>query len=226
KPCFDRARAEKLVRKGIEGGKLGVFLQGHKLRGGWTLVLTEDKNWLFLKKDDSFANADHDVLAEDRSVLSGLTIEDLKAGRLPRPAKDGQLLLDAAHAAGARKGPMPRGLSPMLPSLADRPFSNPNWLFEPKLDGYRVIATVEGNDVRLASRRGLDCTSDYPWPVEALRQQPYRVATLDGEIVALDEHGRSSFQLLQNRASEPRPFLLYYAFDLLYRDGYDLRGVR
>src|SRR5437879_5172991 len=59
KPCFDRARAEKLVRKGIENGKLGVFLQGHKLRGGWTLVHTEDKNWLFLKKEDSFANADH-----------------------------------------------------------------------------------------------------------------------------------------------------------------------
>jgi bifunctional non-homologous end joining protein LigD len=224
KPCFDRDRAERLVRKGIEAGKLGIFLQGHKLRGGWTLVHTEDKNWLFLKKNDAFANDDHDVLLEDRSVLSGLSIDDLKAGRLPtNPA--GDLLLDAARATGARKGPLPRGLSPMLPSIAERPFSNPNWLFEPKLDGYRVIATIEGNDIRLASRRGLDCSSEYPWLVEALRYQPYREVILDGEIVALDEQGRPSFQLLQNRLGEPRPFLLYYAFDVLYRDGYDLRGV-
>ena len=224
KPCFDRDRAERLVRRGIEDGRLGIFLQGHKLRGGWTLVHTEDKNWLFLKKDDSFASDSHDVLLEDRSVLSGLTIEDLKGGRLP-PPKKASLLLEPANATGARKSELLRGLSPMLPSLADRAFSNPNWLFEPKLDGYRVIATVEGNDVRLSSRRGLDCTNEYPWLVEALRQQPYRDAVFDGEIVALDESGKPSFQLLQNRLSEPRPFLLYYAFDLLYRDGYDLRGV-
>jgi bifunctional non-homologous end joining protein LigD len=224
KPVFDRVRAEKLVRKGIEDGKLGVFLQGRKLRGGWTLVHTEDKNWLFLKKDDSFADDNRDVVSEERSVLSGLTIEDLKAGHVPQRATKG-LLLDAQHATGARKAAVPTGLSPMLPSIAERPFSNPNWLFEPKLDGYRVLGTVQGNDVRLASRRGLDCSNEYPWLVEALRQQPYRDAIFDGEIVALDEHGKPSFQLLQNRASERRPFLLYYAFDLLYRDGYDLRGV-
>lgn len=222
-PCFDRERAEKLVRRGIEQGKLGVFLQGQKLHGGWTLVHTQDKNWLFIKKDDSFANANHDVLLEDRSVLSGLTIEDLKAGRLPQ--RQGSLLLEPSAATGARKAPLPRQLSPMLPSLADHPFSNPNWLFEPKLDGYRVLASVEGGEVRLNSRRGLDCSSEYPWLVEALRRQPFRDVIFDGEIVALDEQGRPSFQLLQNRWGEPRPTLLYYAFDVLYRDGYDLRGV-
>jgi bifunctional non-homologous end joining protein LigD len=225
KPCFDRTRAEALVRKGIKQGKLSLFLQGRKLHGGWTLVHTQDKNWLFLKKDDSFADPNHDVVAEAASVLSGLTIEDLKAGRLPDPRRSGMLLLDPTHATGARRSPMPRMLSPMLPSLADKPFSHPNWLFEPKLDGYRVIATVADGDVRLASRRGLDCSAEYPWLTDALRLQPYRNAIFDGEIVALDDHGRSSFQLLQNRASEPRPFLLYYAFDVLYRDGYDLRGV-
>src|SRR5207237_109514 len=157
--------------------------------------------------------------------LSGLTIDDIKAGRLPAPVRKGSLVLDPVHVNGARRAPMPRQLSPMLPSLADRPFSNPNWLFEPKLDGYRVIATVEEGEVRLTSRRGLDCSTEYPWLVEALRRQPYRNAIFDGEIVALDEHGKPSFQVLQNRASEPKPFLLYYAFDLLYRDGYDLRGV-
>ena len=222
-PVFDRARAEAVVRRGIDQGKLSVFLQGHKLHGGWTLVHTQDKNWLFLKKDDGFANPDHNVLFEDRSVLSGLTIEDLKAGRLPQ--RGTALLLEPANASGARKAAVPRQLSPMLPTLTERAFSNPNWLFEPKLDGYRVIATVEDGVVRLSSRRGLDCTNEYPWLVEALRRQPYRDVVFDGEIVALDPQGRPSFQLLQNRNSEPRPSLLYYAFDVLYRDGYDLRGV-
>src|SRR5712691_8994596 len=224
RPCFDRQRAEMVVRQGIKQGKLTVFLRGRKLRGGWTLVHTQEKNWLFLKKADAFADASHDVLGEDASVLSGLTIDDLKAGRLPQ-RRSTSLVLEPAQATGARRGPMPRMLSPMLPTLTERPFANPNWLFEPKLDGYRVIATVENGDVRLASRRGLDCSAEYPWLIDALRQQPYRDAIFDGEIVALDEQGRSSFQLLQNRASEPRPFLLYYAFDVLYRDGYDLRGV-
>ena len=201
-----------------------VFVHGRKLRGGWTLVHTKEKNWLFLKKDDGFADG-HDVLAEDASVLSGLTIEDLKAGQLPDPKTKKPLLLEPAHLPGARRAPMPRMLSPMLLSVAERPFSNPNWLFEPKLDGYRVIATLENGEVHLASRRGLDCSAEYPWLVEALRQQPYRDAIFDGEIVALDEHGHPSFQLLQNRASEPKPHLVYYAFDLLFRDGYDLRGV-
>jgi bifunctional non-homologous end joining protein LigD len=225
RPCFDRERAEGLVLKGIEQGKLTIFVHGRKLHGGWTLVHTKDKNWLFLKKDDAFADATHDVLTEDESVLSGLTIEDLKAGRLPDSQDKKSLLLEPAQAPGARRGPLPRMLSPMLPSVAERPFSNPNWLFEPKLDGYRVIATRENGEVRLASRRGLDCSAEYPWLVEALREQPYRDAILDGEIVALDELGHPSFQLLQNRASEPRPHMVYYAFDLLFRDGYDLRAV-
>ncbi|HEY1297233.1 MAG TPA: non-homologous end-joining DNA ligase [Chloroflexota bacterium] len=222
-PCFDRARAERLVRRGIEQGKLGVFLQGHKLHGGWTLVHTQDKNWLFIKKDDSFADPEHDVLKEDQSVVSGLTIEDLKAGRLPPPRRTD--MLTPATAVGARKSEPPRKVAPMLPSLAERPFSNPNWLFEPKLDGYRVIATVENHEARLTSRRGLDCTSEYPWLVRALRLQPFADAIFDGEIVAVDADGRPSFQLLQNRNSEPKPTLIYYMFDVLYRDGYDLRGV-
>jgi bifunctional non-homologous end joining protein LigD len=200
KPCFERERAEDLVRKGIKQGKLTVFLQGRKLHGGWTLVHTQDKNWLFLKKDDSFADPNHHVLSEDASVLSGLTIEDLKAGRLPT-RKQGQLLPDVTQVSGARKSPMPRMLSPMLPSVAERPFSNANWLFEPKLDGYRVIASVEDGDVRLASRRGLDCSAEHPWLVDALRQQPYRNIIFDGEIVALDEQGRPSFQLLRSERS-------------------------
>jgi bifunctional non-homologous end joining protein LigD len=224
-PCFDRPRAESLVRQGIQQGKLTVFVYGRKLHGAWTLVHTKDKNWLFLKKDDAFADPSHNVLAEDASILSGLTIEDLKAGRLPDRSVAPPLVLDPGTLKGARHGRLPKLLSPMQCSVADRPFSSPQWLFEPKLDGYRVIATLNHGEISLASRRGIDCSAEYPWLVEALRHQPYQDAIFDGEIVALDDLGRPSFQLLQNRASEPRPFLVYYAFDVLYRDGYDLRGM-
>lgn len=224
RPCFERDQAEALVRKGVEQGKLTIFVHGRKLHGGWTLVHTQAKNWLFLKKDDSFADG-HDVLAEDASVLSGLTIDDLKSGRVPDAAARPALLLQPADLPGARRAAMPRMLSPMLPSVTERPFSNPGWLFEPKLDGYRVIATLTDGEVHLASRRGLDCSAEFPWLLSALHEQPYAQAILDGEIVALDEDGHPSFQLLQNRGNDLRPHLVYYAFDLLYRDGYDLRGV-
>jgi bifunctional non-homologous end joining protein LigD len=223
---WDRTRAEKLVRSGIEQGKLTVFLHGRKLKGMWTLVHTRDKDWLFLKKDDPTASPSVEVLDQNASVLSGLTIEDLKDGRLPDRARSAPLLLDPARLAGSRRAAMPKAVSPMLPTLAERPFSHPNWLFEPKLDGYRVVASIEGAEVRLASRRGLDCTDQYPWLVEALRRQPYTRMVIDGEVVALDENDRPSFQHLQNRMHDPNVCLLYYAFDILYRDGIDVRGVR
>ena len=197
KPCFDRARAEQLVRKGIEQGRLTVFLHGHKLRGMWSLVHTQDRDWLFFKKEDGFANTTHDVLTEDASVLSGLRIEDLKAGRSRRARAQRQLMRSRVC---PRAGPLPKMLSPMLPSLGDRAFAHPNWVFEPKLDGYRVLAIVDGGNVQLYSRRGLDCSSEYPWLVQELKAQPYHDIMFDGEIVALDENGRPSFQLMQNRA--------------------------
>jgi bifunctional non-homologous end joining protein LigD len=218
-----RDRAEELVRRGIAQGKLTIFLQGGKLRGAWTLVHTQDKNWLFLKKDDSFADTGRDVTLEDASVLSQLTIEDLKAGRVPQ--RRANLLPEVATTPGARRAPMPKMLSPMLPALTDKPFKNAGWLFEPKLDGYRVLAYVKDGEVKLYSRRGLDCSGEYPWLVDAIGNQPYREILLDGEIVAIDDNGRPSFQLLQNRGGEPKPVLLYYAFDVLYREGYDLRGA-
>lgn len=223
RPCFSRPAAEALVRQGIAAGKLTIVLHGRKLRGTWTLVRTGDRDWLFLKKDDRTARPDYDVTAEGTSVRSGLTLADIEAGRTP--VRLAGQPLEAAEATGARRAQPPHALLPMLPSVGERAFCHPDWLFEPKLDGYRVIASVLDGQVRLTSRRGLDCTAEYPWLAEALQQQPYDDAIFDGEIVALDEQGRPSFQHLQNRGVEPRPVLLYYAFDLLYRDGYDLRGA-
>ena len=224
-PCFDRARAEPILRRGLEQGKLSLILHGRKLRGSWTLLRKKGDEWLFLKRNDVTADPGRELTAEGASVLSGLTIDDLKAGRRPKRVPLETLIPSAAGLPGARRARPPSTLAPMLPTPTDRPFSHPDWLFEPKLDGYRVIAIVLDGRTRLVSRRGLDVTDKYRWLVEALNGQPFREAVLDGEVVALDGDGRPSFQNLQNMVSSDAPKLQYYAFDLLHLDGCDLRAV-
>lgn len=233
----DRAQAEERARRGLDEGKLSIFLRGRKLKGSWALVkMRRGKNeWLLIKHQDRFADAERDILEDDRSVVSGLTIEDLKQGRLPDRAKRGAKAPKASAVPGARRAAFPASLAPMLATLTDRPFSDPAWLFEPKLDGVRALALIRSGKVKLLSRRGLDATNQYPSLVEELKLQPERELVLDGEIVALDEAGRPSFQLLQQRLNlsreadirraEAKIPVLYYVFDLLYLGGYDLRGV-
>ncbi|MBI2908507.1 MAG: DNA ligase D [Chloroflexi bacterium] len=233
----DRDRAQEEMRRGLDKGKISITLRGRKLKGSWTLVRMHpgsesrmrgsDKNWLLIKHQDGFADPGRDILKEGRSVLSGVTIEDIKTGHLPVPADPP---LSRGSLPGARQAPMPDALSPMLASLAARPFSHPDWLFEPKLDGYRTIALLREGSVRLLSRNGLDNTAKYPFVVASLRSQPVGQAVLDGEIVALDDQGRPCFQCLQQhlkleRGKRPAPPIVYYVFDLLYLDGFDLRDA-
>jgi bifunctional non-homologous end joining protein LigD len=130
---------------------------------------------------------------------------------------------------------MPTAIHPMLATSIDAPFDNPDWLFEIKWDGYRAIAFLEKNQIRLVSRNQNDLTAQYPDLHDLSKFLNAKTAILDGEIVALDEHGRSSFSLMQQRtgfrergrraAAQPEVRVLYYAFDLIYLDGYDLRRV-
>jgi bifunctional non-homologous end joining protein LigD len=123
----------------------------------------------------------------------------------------------------------------MLASLATAPFSDEQWLFEPKLDGFRTLAFLNKGKVRLQSRQGLDVTGHYPALVESLEHQPVSQLILDGEIIGLDAKGALCFQCLQgylksmNRLKaeqlEPPSALIYYVFDVLYLDGYDFTGV-
>jgi bifunctional non-homologous end joining protein LigD len=231
----DRARSEERVRQGLGSGKLSVYLRGEKLRGSWTLVRMQrrDKDWLLIKHRDNRADAGRDILAEQASVISGLTIEDLKSGHLP--VRQGPVLAGPGNAAGALKMTFPSRLSPMLASLAGAPFSDERWLFEPKLDGFRTIAFINDGKVRLRSRRGLDITDNYPSLTGSLKQQPVSQLVLDGEIIALDSRGRLCFQCLQGYLKsmnkiktgpvEPPSAIIYYVFDILYLDGYNLKGA-
>jgi bifunctional non-homologous end joining protein LigD len=224
----ERPRIEALAREGLESGHLRVFLNGRKLKGGWTLQRTRGKGvksqWLFLKRRDGLERPDGDITLDEQSVLSGLSIEDLKNGGLPESAAS-QLAPTAAHVSAARHVAMPRPYEPMLPTLSREMFQRSHWLYEPKLDGYRLLAFVDHGRVHLRSRGGQAYEERYPSIVKALASQPVDRAVFDGEVVALDADGRVSFQRLQNRAGDPSTVLRYYVFDLLYLDGFDLRGV-
>ncbi len=136
---------------------------------------------------------------------------------------------------GASKRAAPSSITPMLATLSEKPFDDPNWLFEIKWDGYRAIAFIDGGDVRLVSRNQNDLTARFPELQSLAESVTAKSAILDGEIVVLDDHGRPSFSLMQQRTgirahgrqTAPKSHLsiLYYVFDLLYLDGYDLRRV-
>ncbi|HYN16104.1 MAG TPA: non-homologous end-joining DNA ligase [Terriglobales bacterium] len=137
--------------------------------------------------------------------------------------------------AGAVKEPMPAVIHPMLATLVDKPFDDDEWLFEIKWDGYRAVAFLDAGKVRLVSRNQNDLTGEYPELRGLADYVRAHTAILDGEVVALDEQGRASFSLMQQRTGFREPArrgghnpaipILYYAFDLLYLDGYSLFQV-
>lgn len=130
---------------------------------------------------------------------------------------------------------MPTIIRPMLATAIAKPFDSPDWLFEIKWDGYRAVAFVENNKVRLVSRNQNELTGQYPELRTMAEFVKAEKAVLDGEVVALDDQGRPSFSLMQQRtgfrpgghrvAGRAEIPIVYFAFDLIYLDGYDLRRV-
>lgn len=136
---------------------------------------------------------------------------------------------------GAVKKGMPAAIYPMLAGIIEKPFDDPNWLFEIKWDGYRAVSFIKNGEVRLVSRNQNDLGPRYPELKALPKFVDAKGAILDGEVVVLDEHGRSSFSLMQQRtgirahgrqgATRNDLPILYYVFDVIYLDGYDLRRV-
>lgn len=217
--------------QGLAKGKLLFDLQGLKLRGRWTLVKLKksEKEWLLIKERDGFASSTEPAPPEE-SVLSGLTVEDLKAGRTPAD----EIRAELTRLATPLRPVRPENVRLMLAETSDRPFSGPGWVFELKLDGYRVLASRDGG-ARLLSRNGNDLSGCFPEVERALRALPIDRILLDGEVVALDERGRPSFQRLQQRAQIRRPIdirrasvespVTLFAFDLLAFEDFDLRSL-
>jgi bifunctional non-homologous end joining protein LigD len=217
--------------EGLAKGKLLFELRGYKLHGLWTLVKLKkgEKEWLFIKERDEWASTERVPPAE--SVLSGMTVEDLKAGQDRGMAIRSELVRLGAP----RRTVDARTVGLMLAETAERAFSRAGWLFEPKLDGYRVLAARKGNEARLLTRNTNDCSDAFPEITRAVAALPYDRIVLDGEVVALDDRGVPSFQRLQGRARLSRPIdirhaavespVTYYAFDLLGFEDFDLRPL-
>jgi len=222
----------------IERGDFKFRLHGEKLKGEFALVLMRNRGkgneWLLIKKRDTEAKPGWNVEDYARSVLTGRSQQEI-AEDLP-PASDPQPpATNVASLPGAVKSPMPRTIAPMLASIAERPPSGDAWLYEVKWDGVRAICFVEDHQLRLFSRTQKRCDQQYPELSVLPRLLKASTAILDGEIAVLDEIGRSSFSLIQPRISVADPNSIahlarstpvtLFLFDLLYLDGYDLRGV-
>ena len=217
--------------EGMKKGKLLFELHGYKLKGKWTLVKLKkgEKEWLLIKEKDGYVSADSALPPE--SVLSGLAVEELKAGK----DRAAPVLKALARLKAPRRVLTVEEAEPMLTETREQPFSKPGWLFELKLDGYRVRAGREQGEAHLLTRKGNDIAAAFPEIARALVALPFEGFILDAELVVPDEAGRPSFQRLQNRAKVSRALevrraavespAVLYVFDLLAFEGYDLRTL-
>jgi bifunctional non-homologous end joining protein LigD len=264
---------EKHLLKQLHDGSLKIKLHGKKLEGEFALVKTNgmgENGWLLIKHKDEFASA-KDITKENKSVLSGKTIETMektsekvwkegkeqdvdkpvnssktakaKAGKpaksakkkteIPEPAEtignepeeNEQNSIDvAALLKSAPKAKMPTGIKPMLATLVDEPFDDPDWQYEVKWDGYRALAYISKGNVELMSRNKKSFNDKF-YPIYDILKSSGINAVLDGEILVLDEKGRSNFGQLQNWRSEADGDLVFYVFDLLWFEGKNLMDL-
>jgi bifunctional non-homologous end joining protein LigD len=224
-------------------GSLKFTLNGEKLHGKWALVRMGGRaanerreNWLLIKeRDDEALPQSGDAVVADNplSVASGRSMDAIAADRdwvwhsnrddNEKPPVQAIAVQDVP---GARKRRMPDKLQPQLATVANQAPDGPEWLHEIKYDGYRLLARIEDGDVRLITRGGLDWTAKFPALADRLGQLPLDSALIDGELVHLEPEGTTSFSSLQDAISGGKTDTLnFFAFDLLYRDGFDLTGA-
>jgi bifunctional non-homologous end joining protein LigD len=231
--------------RALREGEIKFVLHGEKVRGRFTIVRTDRRKqeddgrerWLLIKKRDGTAVAGWDAEDHPRSVKTGRTNDEVRGGAPPSFEADAPPAVGEVDLTAAPQAPMPDFVPPMLATLADHAFDDPDWLFEVKWDGYRVEAVVRDGRANLWTRNRQDASRYFP---DLAGPAPWIDATeaiVDGEVVALDEDGRPRFSLLQDRTGirtgrlpgtgrkgEPAP-IVYQAFDLLHLDGHSLLHV-
>jgi len=229
-------------REGYRRGKLKFELHGEKLHGRWTLVRMHGREgerqepWLLIKENDEEARpaSEYDIVEDlpdsvltkpKASTKNTKSTKDTKKAVKAKKARSGKRE-EAGVPAGAVKAKLPLAFAPQLAVLVDEPPAGSGWTYEVKFDGYRLLARIDGDDVRLFTRNGNDWTSR----LEALRDEvaSLRIASawLDGEIVVLDANGNPSFQSLQNAFDARKTSdIVYFAFDAPHFGGYDLTRV-
>jgi len=219
-------------RTGLEKGKLLFELKGYKLHGKWTLVKIKksEKDWLLIKERDAYVASPGDVFAEE-SVLSGLTVDEVMAGEAP--GSELRKALEKSDAPRTRVDP--RTVEAMNAEPRDDAFTKEGWIFELKLDGYRLIASKSRGEALLLTRNGNDYTGVFPEIARAVKALPVDECIIDGEVVVCDAKGLPSFALLQRRGRLSSPIDIkraavelpatFFAFDLLGFEDFDLRPL-
>lgn len=208
--------------KDLDKGKLHFELHGEKLKGEWYLVRLrgEDDQWLIIRGGDD--TRPPSARADDRSVASGRTMKQLSHSDSVWQSKPRKQATPTSKSRTSAR--LPAFVPAMNARLVDAPPPG-DWIYEIKFDGWRALVLKDGEKTRLVSRNEKDFTDKFPDLTADLASLNISDAILDGEIVALDENGRSSFQTLQAALmGDELPPLHYYAFDLLRLDGHDLRA--
>jgi bifunctional non-homologous end joining protein LigD len=227
---WDQGKYELLVKtplKSLSEGKLHFTLHGKKIHGEWYLVrLREDRQWLLIR-----AGEDMPALSrkqENTSALSSRTMRQLAQADSFETKVRSNISSTSAKKTQIEKRPVkgrapPNFVPPMKAKLVDTPPMGEGWIFEIKFDGFRALARVDQGSVSLISRTKNDMTSKFPDIVQELESLSLPDCLLDGEIVALDTKGRSSFQSLQAyEIKKQKAVLCYYGFDVLHIAGRDV----
>ncbi len=228
----------------LKGGWTLVRTHGSKYGNG-------KQAWLLIKENDEFARRGVDarvVETEPDSVISGRSLDDIarnrehvwhsnrsvaenvRAGAVStkkkKPATRARSAIALAELAGAKAARLPETLTPALATLVDEIPAGDGWLHEIKYDGYRMVCRIDHGSVRIFSRNGKEWTGALGAIADAVGRLQLKSAWIDGEVTTVDAQGRTSFQVLQNALADPtQGSLVYFAFDVPYLDGYDLRKV-
>ncbi|MES2573781.1 MAG: DNA ligase D [Bacteroidota bacterium] len=216
-PADSTPYPEKILKEQLDKGRLSFVLKGKKLKGEFALVKLKGKQenaWLLMKKKDKYAT-DDDILLKNKSVISKSTLEELeKKPESKTPATEKKKTPKTTKS----KVESAVFLKPMLAASTEKPFDNPDWIFENKYDGYRTVAVINGDEVELWSRNHLSFNTNFESLIPELKKINH-TAVLDGEVVVEDNDGKASFQLLQNYIKTGKGNLKYYVFDILNLDG-------
>ncbi|HEX9980920.1 MAG TPA: DNA ligase D [Flavobacterium sp.] len=249
----DKKEMESHLLHELYGGKLKFVLKGKKLKGEFALIKAHgrgENGWLLMKLEDKYASKD-DITLKEKSVVSGKTLDQVAAtstniyGKKAEPEQEKikkkikekrvqneqpeqtqetiNLQADTLLKKGERSE-MPVNIKPMLATLVNEPFDDPDWRYEVKWDGYRVMAYLGKGTATLSSRNNKPFSEKY-YPITAAMKEWKINAVLDGEILVIGKDGKANFSALQNWRSEADGDLVYYAFDLLWYEGINIMGL-
>lgn len=218
-PVETKGDPEKNLLAQLSKGNIKFIIKGNHLKGEFALVHfhgRKENEWLLIKKQDEFA-VPHYEIEKVQPIKSKLTPKE-KAEKTGKKDSTNDEQEDEEPSVKEKFPKIPR---PMLAKLSEQVIDDPDWIYETKYDGYRLVVGINNGNIELMSRNGISYTVKYQPIAEALNKVKESVI-LDGEVVVKDSKGISNFQLLQNYNLTSKGTLKYYVFDILYLNGHSV----